>query len=160
MATVEQCERCGQTLELLRQPVTRLRWTRYWWEGIKSFLTGPLSICRRCGAIYSSDGVLLAAGAVATETERQLNVYRKDMAHLRDAFAAVVIAAEIVVLWLVLGPEPVELAKVVLGGGVGLASLLPFWYFGRRASLARRDLKALREARRGGAIPAAASDDR
>ncbi len=154
MVGVEQCERCGHALEVLRHPVKRLRWTRYWWEGFKSLFTGQLRICGRCGAIYSGEGELLAAGAVETEAERRLNVYRKDMAHLRDAFGAVVIAAEIVVLWMVLGPEPAALSKVVLSAGVGVTSLIPFAFFGRRAQLAKRELRALREVRRRGALAA------
>lgn len=160
MPSSETCERCGQALDILRRPVQRLRWSGYWLEGLKSLWTGPLSICAHCGAIYSSDGALLAAGAVETEAERRLNLYRKDMAHVRDAFAAVVIAAEIVVIWMLMGPEPAGLVKVLLGSGIGIGSLVPFWFFGRRARLAKRDLKALREARRRGAIQPPARRER
>lgn len=149
----ERCERCGHDLETVRRPLRRLRWTRYWWEGLKSLFTGPLAICGRCGAMYASDGTLLAAGAVETETEYRLSVYRRDMAYIRDAFGAVTVASAIVVAWLIVGPESVALTKVVLGVAVGAAALAPFTYFARRAHLAGKQLKAMREARRRGTLP-------
>ncbi len=157
MATSERCERCGADLDYLRHPVRRLSWTRYWWQGIRSYFTGQLRICTRCGAMYTGAGELLAAGAVETDAERRLNTYRKDMAALRDGFAAVVIAAELAVVWLAGGTEVFELSKVLLAGGVGLGALGPFAFFARKAQLAKRDLKRLRTARRSGAIPAFAA---
>jgi hypothetical protein len=154
MAVIERCERCGSELEVLRNPVRRLRWTRYWWKGFTSFFTGQFRICPRCGAMYSGDGQLLAAGAVETDTERRLNTYRKDMAYLRDGFAGVVIAAELAVVWLIAGAETMELAKVILAGGVGVTALGPFAFFAHKTRLAKRDLKRLRQARQSGAIPA------
>ncbi|NIN12431.1 MAG: hypothetical protein GTO05_07155 [Gemmatimonadales bacterium] len=130
----------------------RLRWTRYWWRGVTSLFTGQLRICPQCGAMYSGEGELLAAGAIETDAERRLSVYRKDMAYLRDAFGAVFIAAEFVVIWLIAGTESMELAKVVAAASVGAGSLVPFFYFGRKARLAKRDLKQLRGARQRGQI--------
>lgn len=153
MAVSDRCARCGAALDVLRHPVRRLRWTRYWWKGFTSFFTGQLRICSRCGAMYTGDGELLAAGAVETDAERSLNTYRKDMAYMRDGFAAVVIAAELAVIWLAAGAETFELAKVLLAGGIGVGSLGPFAYFARKARMARRDLRRLKEARLRGEIP-------
>lgn len=154
MAVIERCVRCDSQLEVLRKPIQRLRWTKYWWKGFASFFTGQLRICPRCGAMYSGDGELLAAGAVETDAERRLNTYRKDMAYVRDGFGAVVVAAELAMIWLIGGAETFELTKVVLSGGVGVVALGPFVYFARKTHLARRDLKRLKRARIGGAIPA------
>lgn len=154
MAVSELCVRCNSRLEVLSNPIRRLRWTKYWWKGFASLFSGQLRICPRCGAMYSGDGELLAAGAVETDAERRLNTYRKDMAYVRDGFAAVVVAAEVAMIWLIGGAETFELAKVVLSGGVGVLALGPFVYFARKTHLARRDLKQLKRARIGGAIPA------
>jgi hypothetical protein len=121
-------------------------------EGAKSLLTGPLKMCGQCGAIYSEDGSLVAAGAIETDAERKLDTYRKDMAYLRDAFGGVVVAAEAVALWLAFGTAAPELAKVIFSASLGGAMLFPFSYFARKARLARKDLKRLRQARRSGQI--------
>ncbi len=152
MANLETCEQCGHALDVLREPVKRLRWTRYWWRGFVSWFTGPLRICAGCGAMYSNEGELVAQGVVATEPEERLNTYRKDMAHLRDSFAAVVIAAELIVVWLVVGVEGTPIDKIILAGGVGAGSLLPFAYFARKARIAKQKLKALRTARQEGRL--------
>jgi hypothetical protein len=152
MADLKRCDRCGHGLELLRKPVRRLRWTRYWGLGWRSLFTGPLSVCPQCGAMYSTDGSLLAAGAIETDAERRLNVYRRDMAYLRDSFGGVFVAAGVAVAWLVGGAESLELAKVVVAGGAGGLSLVPFFYFGRKARLAKKDLRQLRQARQAGSI--------
>ena len=153
MALKERCDRCGHALEVLAKPVRRLRWTRYWWRGVKSLFTGQMKRCPQCGAMYSSEGELLAAGAIETDTEHRLNIYRKDMAYLRDSFAGIFVAAELAVIWLVAGAESVELTKAVVAGSLGAASLAPFFYFHRKARLAKRDLKRLRNARQQGRIP-------
>ncbi len=129
-----------------------LRWSRHWMVGVRSLFTGPLRVCSQCGAMYSTEGELVAAGAIQTDAERRLDVYRKDMAYLRDAFGGVVIAAEAVALWLALGAGAVDVAKVMIAAGFGGAMFLPFGYFARKARLARRDLKRLRQARRSGEI--------
>ncbi|MCH8948217.1 MAG: hypothetical protein IH789_11425, partial [Acidobacteria bacterium] len=54
-----------------------------------------------------------------TDVERGLDQYRKDMAYLRDSFGGVIIASELVVVWLIAGPESYRLAQVVLAGAVG-----------------------------------------
>jgi hypothetical protein len=94
----------------------------------------------------------LAAGAVATEVEQKLDRYRKDMAYLRDSFGGVVIAAEIVAIWLLAGPGPASLAQVVLSIGVGAGSFFPYLYFGRKSRIAKQDLKRLRAERRSGLV--------
>ena len=153
MTELQGCTRCDHQLEILRHPVRRLRWTRYWWKGVVSLLTGPLRVCPQCGAMYSGDGDLLAAGAVMTDVERDLDQYRKDMAYLRDSFGGVIIASELVVVWLVAGPVSFHLAQVILAGAVGAASFIPCAYFASKARRARRDLKQLTKARRSGYIP-------
>ena len=71
---------------------------------------------------------------------------------LRDAFGGVVIAAECVALWMALGTASAEAAQVIVAASFGGAMFLPFTYFARKARLARRDLKKLRQARRSGEI--------
>jgi hypothetical protein len=117
-------------------------------------------MCRQCGAIYSTDGNLVAAGAVATDAEHHLDLYRKDMAHLRNAFAGVMIAAGGLAAWLGLGPGPetLQMGQVILIGGLGATASVPFVYFAHKSIRARRDLKALRQARRAGHIPPAPRD--
>lgn len=148
-----RCDRCGHGLEVLRKPVRRLRWTRYWWEGFKSLFGRPLRHCSYCGAIYSADGNLVAAGAIETEAERRLNVYRRDMSAIRDSFAGVVIGAQLLVIYFLAGAEGATVTKIVLAGGVATGALASHLYFGRKARLARRDLKRMRAARRSGQIP-------
>jgi hypothetical protein len=152
MALKERCDRCGHALEPLAKPVRRLRWTRYWWRGVKSLFTGQMKMCSQCGAMYSSEGELLAAGAIETGAEHRLNIYRKDMAYLRDSFAGIFVAAELAVIWLVAGADSLELTKAIAAGSVGAVSLVPFFYFHRKARLAKRDLKRLRSARQEGRI--------
>lgn len=130
-----------------------LRWSRHWMIGVRSLFTGPLRGCVRCGAMYSNEGELVAAGAIQTDAERRLDLYRKDMAYLRDAFGGVVIAAEAVALWLAFGTGAADVAKVIVAAGFGGAMFVPFGYFARKARLARLDLKRLRQARRSGEIP-------
>lgn len=151
---ITTCERCGRDLERLSNPIARLGWTRYWWRGAISLVTGPLWLCGACGAIYSTDGVLLGAGAIATDAEQKLDAYRRDMAHVRDAFAGVVIAAEVVVAWLVFGPHAGSALQLLVAAGAGAGALVPFWYFARKARLAKRDLKELKSLRRGSTLPA------
>jgi hypothetical protein len=137
---------------VLRKPLSRLRWTRYWLKGLQSLFTGPLLMCRQCGAIHDQQGDLLAAGALATGVERRIDVYRRDMAYLRDAFGGVIIAAELVVVWMVAGPESFEAAQLLGAAGVGVGAAVPFAYFWRRARLAKRELRRLAEARRTGHV--------
>jgi len=152
MTDPNRCDRCGQPLVLLRKPLRQLRWSRHWIHGARSLFTGPLKVCNQCGAIYTTEGELLAAGAIETVAERKLDTYRKDMAYLRDAFGGVVIASECVALWLAFGGVSAEAAQVIVAGAFGGAMILPFSYFAGKARLARRDLKKLRQARRSGEI--------
>ncbi len=148
----DPCTRCGHELAILRRPLKRLRWTRHWRKGFMSLFTGPLRTCSQCGAMYANDGTLLAEGAVATEAEQQLDQFRKDMSYLRDSFGGVVIAAELVAVWLIAGPGPIIGFQVAISVAVGVAALLPYMFFGRKARLAKKDLKELTAARRSGAL--------
>ncbi|MFQ6045879.1 MAG: hypothetical protein ACE5PT_05895 [Gemmatimonadales bacterium] len=156
--SVRSCSRCGHELEVLSNPIKRLRWTKHWWRGFKSLFTGQLHVCTNCGAMYASDGALVAAGAIATDEELRLDTYRRDMAHLRDAFGGVIIAAEILIIWLVASGAP-EVEKLVGTLLVGGGSVVPFGYFHHKASTAKRDLKRLRESRKRGLIPHRHSGD-
>jgi hypothetical protein len=158
MDAIERCERCGHAVETLRHPLRRLRWSGYWWEGVKSLFTGPLKVCDRCGAIYASDGHLMAAGAVETDAEHRLDVFRRDMAYLRDSFAGVVVAGELAAFWLARSTVSPDIVQVALAAAVGAAALLPFGYFARKARSAKRDLVRLREARRRGMVPVEQGD--
>jgi len=102
--------------------------------------------------MYSQDGSLVAAGAVDTEAERTLDQYRKDMAYLRDSFGGVIVAAELVAIWLVAGPGAFAVGEVVLVGGVGAAAFIPYAFFARKAHRAKKDLKQLSTARKHGSI--------
>lgn len=150
----ETCQRCGSALEILRHPLRRLRGSGYWREGLKSLFARPLKACPRCGAIYTFEGALVASGAAETTEELRLKVYREDMAHLRDSFAAVTVAAELAVIWMVAGTGSVSALAPLIAFGVGGGALLPFAYFARRAREARRQLKQLRDARMRGELPA------
>ncbi len=147
-----RCQRCESPLEILRHPLRRLRGTGHWWHGVRSLFTGPLWMCPRCGAAYTGDGTLLAAGAVETDSEARLRIYRRDMAQLRDSFAGVIVAAGLAVTWLVAGSGGYELYQLLATAGVGGAAVVPFSYFARKARLAKKDLKRLRAARREGSI--------
>ena len=102
--------------------------------------------------MYSQDGSLVAAGAVDTEAERKLDQYRKDMAYLRDSFGGVIVAAELVVIWLVAGPGAFAVSEVVLAGGVGAAAFFPYAFFARRSHRAKKDLKKLSKARKSASL--------
>jgi len=149
----ENCKLCGQRLEILRHPVRRLRWTRHWGKGIASLFSRPLRACNHCGAMYSGDGDLLAAGALQTVPEQQLDQYRRDMAHLRDSFGGVFVAAELAAVWMMAGAQTANLAGAILAGSIGAAALLPFGFFHGKARRARRELKKMKEARLQGYIP-------
>ena len=141
------CQRCGTALEVLKHPLRRLRGSGYWREGLKSLFALPLRVCPRCGAIYRYEGQLLAVGAVETAEELRLQNYREDMAHLRDSFAAVAVAAELAVIWMSAGTAAFPVLAPAVAIGVGGGALLPFVYFARKAREARRDVKRLRAAR-------------
>jgi hypothetical protein len=152
------CQRCGHALEVLKQPTKRLRGTGYRWRGFVSLFTRALRNCPQCGAVYTGDGELLAAAVVETTHELSVRSYRDDMAQLRDAFAAVTIAAELGVAWMLFGPQSFGLAALLLAGAIGLLAVPPFIFFAKKVREARRDLKALRDARingEGWRLPAA-----
>ncbi|HXV86227.1 MAG TPA: hypothetical protein VD793_05995 [Gemmatimonadales bacterium] len=147
------CDRCGSGLEILKHPLRRLRGSGYWREGLRSLFALPLRVCPRCGAIYRYEGQLLAVGAAETAEELRLKSYREDMAHLRDSFAAVAVAAEFAVIWMSAGTAVFPLMAPVIAIGVGGSVLLPFAYFARKAREARRELKRLRQLRVKGELP-------
>ncbi len=149
----KSCQMCGQGLEVLRHPVRRLRWTRHWGKGVASLFSRPLRVCGNCGAMYSGEGELLAAGAVQTEVEQRLDIYRRDMAHLRDSFGGVIVAAELAAVWLMVGAQTANVAGAVVAGSIGVATILPFGFFARKARGAKLELKKMKQARLGGRIP-------
>ncbi len=112
-----------------------------------------MRLCPQCGAIYTWEGGLLAAGAAETAEELRLRAYRGDMVRLRDAFGAVVIAAELAVIWMSAGTATFPLLAPILAIGAGGLALFPFAYFGRRAKDAKLELKRLREARLKAGLP-------
>lgn len=145
---------CGNALEVLRHPVRRLRWTRHWVKGVASLFSRPLRVCGNCGAMYSSEGELLASGAVTTEAEQRLDSYRRDMAHLRDSFGGVIVAAELAAVWLAAGAQTANIGGAIVAGSIGLISIVPFGFFAGKAHRARRELKKMKEVRVQGRIPA------
>ena len=147
------CQSCATELEILRRPLRRLRWSRYWFKGFASFFGRPLRVCPNCGAMYSGEGELLAAGAVQTEEEVRLDLYRRDMAYLRDSFGGVIVASAIAALWLFFGAESVNVAAGILAASLGAATFVPFGFFGGKARTARKQLKEMKAVRIKGHIP-------
>jgi hypothetical protein len=68
------------------------------------------------------------------------------MAYLRDAFAAVTIAAELGAAWMWFGPQHASLTASLLTVLIGGGSVLPFVFFGQRVHRANADLQELRAA--------------
>ncbi len=120
---------------------------------MKSLFGRPLKLCPDCGGIYTWEGELLAAGAAETAEEVRLRAYRSDMARLRDSFGAVVVAAELAVIWMSAGTTAFPAIAPLLAVGTGAAALAPFTYFHRKARAARQELKRLRTIRTKGALP-------
>ena len=120
---------------------------------MQSLFGRPLKLCPDCGAIHTWEGELLAAGAAETSEELRLRVYRGDMARLRDSFGAVVVAAELAVIWMSAGANPFPVIAPFLAIATGGVALIPFTYFNRKARAARQELKGLRAARMKGALP-------
>ncbi len=149
-----QCKMCGERLEILSRPLRRLRWNRHWFKGFASLFGRPLRICSHCGAMYSAEGDLLAMGAVQTQEEVRLDLYRRDMAYLRDSFGGVIVASEIAAIWLFAGAEAANIALAVLTASIGVGAFVPFGFFGRKARTARKQLRRMKEARMQGQIPA------
>ena len=148
-----QCESCGAPLEILRRPLRRLRWSRYWFKGFASFFGRPLRVCPKCGAMYSGEGQLLAAAAVQTDEELKLDHYRRDMAYLRDSFGGGIVASEIAAIWLFAGAESVNVAAGILAASLGAAAFVPFGFFGSKVRSARKELKRMKQMRMQGRIP-------
>lgn len=150
---MNDCVRCQQPLEILRHPLRRLRRTGYWWLGVQSLFGRPLRLCPACGAVYTWEGELLAAGAAETDEEVRLRTYRSDMSRLRDSFGAVVVAAELAVIWMSAGTTTFPPIAPILAIATGGGALIPFTYFHRKARAARAELKRLRAERVKGALP-------
>ena len=141
------CQQCGHPLDILKRPLGRLRWTRYWWRGLASFVSQPLRVCTKCGSIYTHQGVLVAAGAAETDAELRLRGFKDDMAHLRDGFATMVLVGEVGAVWTLMSAGGYDPRLTVLLCAIGGLSLVPFTYFARKASKAKRELKGMRTAR-------------
>ncbi len=141
------CRKCGHQLEVVRHPMRRLSWSRYWWTGFKSLFARPLLACRNCGAMFTWEGDLLALGAVETMGEVKLKALREDMINLRDAFATVTLAAIGATVWMIIGPRTFEVIAPVLSGAVAVLSAVPFVYFTRRARQVKRALRGLKDSR-------------
>ena len=150
---IDNCQLCGHPLELLLNPVRRLSWTRHWFKGVASLFTRALRICPNCGAMYSGDGELMAVGAVQTESEQRLDTYRRDMGHLRDSFGGVIVAGQLAAAWLLGGLESASVAAAVTSSSIGVLSIIPFVFFGRKARGARKRLRLMKQARLKGPIP-------
>lgn len=141
------CQQCGHPLEILRRPLRRLRWTRYWWRGLASLVSQPLQVCTKCGSVYTHQGALVAARAAETDAELRLRGFKEDMAHLRDGFASVVLVGEVGAVWTLLNAGSYDPRVTVLMCAIGGLSLVPFTFFARRASKAKRELKGMKTAR-------------
>ncbi len=141
------CQQCGRPLEILKRPLKRLRWTRYWWRGLASLASQPLRLCPQCGSIYTQAGVLVATGAAETNVEMRLRGFKDDMIHLRDGFATLVLASEVGAVWTLMSAGSYDLMVTVAMGTIGGLALIPFTFFARKASQARRELKSLKTAR-------------
>lgn len=141
------CKLCAHPLEVLTKPVRRLSWSRHWLRGFASLFTRPLRVCSTCGAMYSGEGELLAVGAVQTEPEIRLDTYRRDMAYMRDSFGGVIIASGLASAWLLGGAEVTNVAGAIIAGSIGVASIVPFGFFGSRVRRARRELKEMKAER-------------
>ena len=142
-----QCSNCGKELTILRRPLHRLRWSKYWWRGLASFFGNPLKVCTKCGAIYTYRGDLVAAGAAETDAELRIHGFKKDMIILRDSFATIVLGGEIGAIWTLFYPGGYELSVTVALIAVGAGALIPTSYFAKQVRMAKRDIKALKRAR-------------
>ena len=69
------------------------------------------------------------------------------MVHLRDGFATLVLASEVGAVWTLMNAGSYDLRVTVVMGAIGGLALIPFTFFARKASTAKRELKALKTAR-------------
>lgn len=141
------CERCGHTLDIVRRPLSRLRWTRAWWQGVRSIFTRPLLACPACGTVFTWEGDLVHVGAAETSTERRLRAYRKEMANLRDSFGTVAVAGWAATLWMLFGPGSYDPTAPIIAASIGSVVLIPYTYFARKVRSAKKELKSLKVAR-------------
>ncbi len=145
------CAACGTDLEILRRPIRRLSWTRYWWRGVSSLFSQPLRHCTSCGSLYDASGTLVATGATETDAELKTRRFQNDMIGMRDGFGAVVLGSGMTVAWTLLGPVAYEPVITVVAGTVGALALGPCGYFLVKVRQTKRELKKWRKARRQGA---------
>ena len=138
------CKQCGHELDILKRPLKRLRWTRYWWRGLASLVTHPLRVCTKCGSIYTHAGVLVAAGAAETDAEIRIRGFKSDMANIRDGFATLVLAGEVGAVWTLLNAGAYDLTVTIVMGTIGGLALVPFTFFARKTLKAKKELKALK----------------
>jgi hypothetical protein len=73
--------------------------------------------------------------------------FKDDMVHLRDGFATVVLAGEVGAIWTLMSAGSYDPRLTVLMGAIGGLALVPFVFFARKASRAKRALKRLKAAR-------------
>lgn len=152
MAERNRCTRCGHGTEVMDRPMRRLRFTRYWGY---AFLTGrdrPLRLCPSCGSIFRHDGELIAAGATLTVHEEKLIRHRNDMKWMRAGFGSVIVGSGLGVAWTLLGPLSYDMIVTAGVAAVGALALPPFEYFNRKVRIARRELRALKSARKEGKV--------
>ena len=153
------CSLCGSSLNVLRHPIRRLRWTRYWLTGLKSLLARPLKECRQCGAMFTWEEELIAEGVVETVQELKLRNLRDDLANMRNSFGTLFLAGEFAALWMWFGPAAYDGAAPVVASAVAIVSLMPFAYFNRRVQLMKKQLKQSRTARTEGRLRAPGNEE-
>lgn len=146
------CKLCGNDLGVLRHPIRRLRWTKYWSLGFKSLFGRPLKECLQCGAVYTWEEDLVAEGVVETAPELRLRNLRDDMANMRNSFGTIFLAGEFAALWMWFGPGIYEGAAPLVASAIAVLSLGPAAYFNRRVSQTRKRLKEIKEARAQGLL--------
>lgn len=153
------CSLCGSSLHVLRHPIRRLRWTRYWLTGFKSLFARPLKECRQCGAMFTWEEELIAEGVVETVQELKLRNLRDDLANMRNSFGTLFLAGEFAALWMWFGPAASDGAAPVVASAVAIVSLVPFAYFNRRVQLMKKQLKQIRTARTEGRLRAPSDEE-
>lgn len=152
MAERTKCQRCGHDTEVMDRPGRRLRFTRYWGYAFLAARDHPLRLCPSCGSIYRHDGELIAAGVTPTIHEERLIRHRNDMRWMRAGFGSVIAASGLSVAWTLIGPVSYDMIVTLGAGALGVAAFLPYEYFSRKARIAKKELRALKSARKEGKV--------
>lgn len=152
MSRVTTCSRCHHDTEVLRRPFRRLSWTKYWGYAFANTRERPMRVCPSCGSIFRYDGELIAAGATSTVHEDSLVQYQHDMRGMRDAFRAVFVASGLGVAASLIWPLGIDMIATVSVGAVGIASLIPARYFGKKVRTVRKELREMKVARQEGKV--------